>query len=199
VSLKIEYLIRPASGESLSGDAVLVRHDADASMIAVIDVLGHGPEAAMVAAMALRHLGAAPIGRASALMASLHDALRGTRGAAASICVVRGLKIDGCGVGNVEIRVLGTSMGVLLTPGIVGQRLHRLREFDGTLAAGDRLVLFSDGISAQVPLAATRAQTPSTACAEIMERYRRSYDDATILVADVARQARITATSGTTR
>jgi negative regulator of sigma-B (phosphoserine phosphatase) len=77
-------------------------------------------------------------------------------------------------------------MGVLLTPGIVGQRLHRLREFDGLLATGDRLVCFSDGISAQVPLATSRALPPPQACAQIMERHRRSYDDATILVADVA-------------
>jgi negative regulator of sigma-B (phosphoserine phosphatase) len=186
VRLETSYLTKPADGEIASGDAVVVRRDESTTMIAMIDVLGHGPEAAKVAATATKHLEHAPVKKATDLLMSLHDALRGSRGAAASICVVRGDRVDGCGVGNVEIRVLGSPVPVLLTPGIVGQRVHRLRSFEGRLSAGDRLVFFSDGISSQVPLGELRSLSPADACATVMRQHRRRYDDATVLISDLA-------------
>jgi len=187
VNLTTSYLTQPADGELSSGDAVVVRRDEDANatLIAMIDVLGHGGEAAKVAKVAIHHLREAPIERATTAMMSLHEVLRGSRGAAASICVIRGTQIDGCGVGNVEMRVLGTPLPILLTPGIIGQRLHRLRSFDGHLAPGDRLVFYSDGISSQVPFAELRTLSPGEACAVVMRNHRRRYDDATVLISDL--------------
>jgi negative regulator of sigma-B (phosphoserine phosphatase) len=185
VSLAVAHAILPAQGESVSGDAVVVRRDGDATLIAVIDVLGHGYEAAKVASLATKHLDAAPLRPATDLMMSLHEALRGTRGAAAAICVVRGPRIDGCGVGNVEVRVQGTAVAILLTPGIIGQRMHRLRSFEGRLVPGDRLVCFSDGISSQVQLGDLRELSPRDACGIVMQRHRRKHDDASVLIADV--------------
>jgi negative regulator of sigma-B (phosphoserine phosphatase) len=122
-------------------------------------------------------------------MHGLHTALHGTRGAAASICVIRDGRVDGCGVGNVEIRVFGTPVPAVLTPGIVGQRMHRLREFEGRMAAGDRLVFFTDGISSQVPLSEIREVPPRAACALVMQKHRRRHDDASILIADLVPSA----------
>lgn len=189
MKLDIAHLTAPAHGEIACGDAAVVRAEDGVTMVAVVDVLGHGREAAKVADTAVRFLQGARIVRATELLLGLHDALRGTRGAAASICVVRGRQIEGCGVGNVEIRVLGTPMPILLTPGIVGQRLHRLREFAGGLAEGDRLICYSDGISSQVPLTELRALSPRDACAVVMQRHRRAHDDATVLIADVGATA----------
>jgi len=190
VKLAVAYQARPAAGETACGDAVIVRHDDDgAVMVAMIDGLGHGREAAQVAHTAIAHLESAPLRRASELMASLHEALRGSRGAAASICVLRGDLLDGCGVGNVEMRVLGSPIGTVLTPGIIGHRMHRLRAFEGRLVIGDRLVCFSDGISSRVPLADLRRLPPAEACAAIVLHHRRPYDDASVLVADVVADA----------
>ena len=185
MKLTTSYLTTPCDGEIVSGDAVVVRREPDATMIAMIDVLGHGPEAAKIAGVAVRHLHEVKLGRATELLLGLHDALKGTRGAAASICVVRGAKIDGCGVGNVEVRVQGSPVPILLTPGIVGQRVHRLRHFEARLSAGDRLVVFSDGISSQVPLDQLRALSPGDACATVMRLHRRRHDDATVLITDL--------------
>ncbi len=184
----IAYLSKPADGEIACGDAVVVRRDGDATMVAVIDVLGHGPEAGRVARLASRFLDTAPLAtrtRARELVEGLHEALRGTRGAAVAICVLRGHQLDACGVGNVETRVLGSRVPVISTPGIVGARVGLLRESTGRLASGDRLVCWSDGISSRVELDALRRLAPSDACAHIMNQHRRRHDDASVLVADV--------------
>jgi len=186
VKLAIAHRTLPASGETRSGDAVVIRDHDGATLVAVIDVLGHGPTAAEVADQAVHHLEHAPLGRTAGRMTEdLHQALRGTRGAAAAICVMRGDRLSGCSVGNVEIRVLGSPVSVLSTPGILGQRIHRLREFEGRLAGGDRLICFSDGISSRTPFADLRRLGPGELCAVLMQQYRRAHDDATVVVADV--------------
>jgi phosphoserine phosphatase RsbX len=185
----IAFLSKPADGEHASGDAVVVRRDPGATLVAVIDVLGHGPAAGEVAARAVKFLEGAALTSATMLMRGLHDELRGTRGAAATICVLRGLHLDACGVGNVETRVQGSSVAVIPTPGIVGSRLGLLRAASGKLAAGDRLVCWSDGISTRLELAAVRHLAPPDACARIMTEHRRKHDDASVVVADVGDRA----------
>jgi negative regulator of sigma-B (phosphoserine phosphatase) len=184
VKLAIAHQSRPAAGEVVCGDAVVVRHDEGATLLVMIDALGHGREAALVARAAVSHCESAPIRGAAELMGSLHEALRGGRGAAASICVLRGGKLEGCGVGNVEVRVLGSAIPTVLTPGIIGHRMHKLRGFSGPLVVGDRLVCFTDGISARVPLGELRKLSPDATCAAILLGHRRPYDDASVLVAD---------------
>jgi len=185
VTLDVAYLCQPARGELVSGDTVVVRDHDGTAMVAVIDVLGHGAEAARVAEVASRFLATASLDGAAALIGSLHQALRGSRGAAAAICVIRERSFEACSVGNVEVRVLGTPMPVIATPGIVGQRFANLRTCTGALASGDRLVCFSDGISSRFALDTIRTLTPRDACAQVMATHRRAHDDATILVADV--------------
>ncbi len=185
MTFAISSSVVPARGEHVSGDCAVVREEAGVTLIAVIDVLGHGPEAAKVAELAATHLRQGPMGAAREAIASLHERLRGTRGAAASVCVVRDRTLTGCGVGNVEIRVLGTSVPTVLTPGILGHRVHRLREFAARLSDGDRLVFFTDGISSRVPLSDLRTLPPAEACRAIMHAHRRPHDDATVVVADL--------------
>jgi negative regulator of sigma-B (phosphoserine phosphatase) len=185
VTWSISSSTLPARGETSNGDATLVRQEDGITLIAVIDVLGHGVEAAKVAELATSYLRGIPLARARDAMIGLHEHLRGTRGAAATICILTGRHLDGCGVGNVELRVLGTQVATLLTPGILGHRLHRLREFASTLAFDDRLIFFSDGISSRVPFGEMRKLAPRDACHTIMQQHRRPHDDATILIADL--------------
>lgn len=181
----IAFLSQPADGEIACGDAIVVRRDAAVTLVAVVDVLGHGPEAGRVAQQAVRFLETVVITRAQAVVHGLHDALRGTRGAAVAVCVLRGLDLDACGVGNVETRVLGSRVPVVSTPGIVGSRVGALRESTGRLAVGDRLVCWSDGISSRIELDTLRHLAPPEACARIMSQHRRRHDDASVVVADL--------------
>jgi negative regulator of sigma-B (phosphoserine phosphatase) len=155
-------------------------------MYAVVDALGHGRHAAEVAAAAGRYLEGAPISRGALhLMEGLHERLRATRGAAAMICVVSGNKVEGCGVGNVEMRCEHSRVPIVLTPGIVGGRLRSPRAFAGEIRSADRLVIFTDGVSSRFSLRDVRDLSPAAACRAILERGRRTHDDATVLVADV--------------
>ena len=49
MSPNVAHLSQPKPGEKANGDAVLVRRDGDALMLAVVDGLGHGPIAAEAA------------------------------------------------------------------------------------------------------------------------------------------------------
>lgn len=193
------YRTSPKAGEEENGDAVLVRREDDAVTLAVIDGLGHGRLAAAAATAAVECLGRLPFGvELEEAMRAVHDALRGTRGAAAAVVQLRGPSRAGgrtplasetttlvcCGVGNVEIRCLGAKLPILLSPGVLGARVQSFRICRGELPSGARLVLFSDGISQRAPLESLRHLAPDPLCDTLMREHRKSDDDATVLVCD---------------
>lgn len=185
--LSLFHLCLPKQGETVSGDTVVTRESEGTILLAVIDALGHGPLAAVVADRGREFLLSVPLTHtARSLMEGLHDALRGSRGAAAMCCLVRGARLEGCGVGNVEMRSAVSRIPVVLTPGIVGVRHQTLRVFEGRLVTGARLLMFSDGVSPRMDVDPYQELPTQGACEALMERYRRSHDDATLLVADVA-------------
>jgi negative regulator of sigma-B (phosphoserine phosphatase) len=118
-------------------------------------------------------------------MEGLHDVLRGTRGAAAMCCLIKDYLIRGCGVGNVEMRSMGSRVPAVLTPGIVGVKHQPIRVFEGPLAVGARILMFSDGVSPRMDFEQCVGLPTEGACRALMDRYRKPVDDATLLVADV--------------
>ena len=77
-SVSVAWLSRPREGESVNGDAVIVRRHGDAVLVAVVDALGHGPKAAEVAEASTEWLAAAhDVGGAPSLIATSrgHEAL----------------------------------------------------------------------------------------------------------------------------
>jgi negative regulator of sigma-B (phosphoserine phosphatase) len=182
----------PCDGERVAGDAVLVRaissvnDDNGDALVAVIDALGHGVEAAAVAATAIRYLEDVALSRTVlAIIEGLHGALRGSRGAAGMLCVVRAGTLEGCGVGNVELRASRGKIPVVLSPGVLGGHIRKLRVFRASLAPGERLAMFSDGLSSRLDLSLTRGLPASAACDLLLERFRRPHDDASVLILDL--------------
>jgi phosphoserine phosphatase RsbX len=186
VRLLTDYLIVPREGETASGDAALVRREGDYSLIAVIDALGHGPEAAKVADASIEEISGVGLdGGVAAIMEAIHSRLRKTRGAAATLCLFHLEEIEICAVGNVAVRSSKSDLPLMLTPGVLGTRLVGLRVFRAPLADGDRIVIFTDGVSAQLSMDELRGLDPGAACRALMRKHRNAYDDATVLVADV--------------
>jgi negative regulator of sigma-B (phosphoserine phosphatase) len=182
----IAHRSRPKDGEQANGDAVVRRQEGERTLLAVVDGLGHGELAALAATRAVDYLrGWALDGDLLAAMHGVHEVLRGTRGAAASLCLLHGQALVCCGVGNVEIRCLGTKVPILPSPGVLGARVLQFRICRGALAPGSRLVLFSDGISQRSPLEALRRLDPEALCDELMLHHRKPTDDATVLVCDL--------------
>jgi phosphoserine phosphatase RsbX len=184
--VSVAWISRPRVGETVSGDAVVVRPYGSSVLVGVIDALGHGPKAAEVACASSDWLttvdepGGVPV-----LANGLHRHLSGSRGAAGLVLVVSMTSIEACSVGNVELRSDTNRLPFVLTPGVLGIRLRQPKICSSPRIA-DRFVLYSDGISGRFDLRATRGSTPAEVASHIFSTHRHAHDDATIVVVDVA-------------
>jgi serine phosphatase RsbU (regulator of sigma subunit) len=149
-NLEHASLIRPCMGERLSGDAVVIRPLEHGLFVAIIDVLGHGPEAHelthVIEAFLDRHA-SADVFR---LMKHLHQRLKGTRGAAVGLCAIDSARgsIDYVGIGNTGIRRIGESETRLVSQdGVLGQNMRTPLLQSLELESGDLIVLYTDGVS----------------------------------------------------
>ncbi|HVH47484.1 MAG TPA: phosphoserine phosphatase [Labilithrix sp.] len=181
------WISRPREGESVCGDAVVVREQGAGVLLALIDALGHGPKAAEVADVSTHWLASAPPDDgAPGIIQGLHRALHGSRGAAGLIVVVSPKGIEACSVGNVELRSTTNKLPFVLTPGVLGVRLRQPRTSFAAAPIAERFVLFSDGISGRFDLRGLRDRSTSDAATYIFANHRHAHDDATVIVVDVA-------------
>ncbi len=186
MKLHVAHRTRPKRGEDKSGDAVFVRDEAARTLLAVIDALGHGAEAEDAASHALAFLESAPSDDGvKPLVSGLHRALRGTRGAAATVCLFEQGTLVGCGVGNVELRARGTRIPFVLSPGILGSHHSALRLFRQPLGQGDYFAVFSDGIQRTMSLDGPREASLEDRCDRLFDAYATPNDDVTLLLAEV--------------
>ncbi|GGY34420.1 hypothetical protein GCM10010384_47090 [Streptomyces djakartensis] len=141
----------PYAGAEYSGDAWTWVRSGDRVTLMLADGLGHGPEAARASSAAVAALHRwAHLAPAESLR-RLHEALRGTRGAAVALAQLdlRSWRLRFAGIGNVgaRLRTDGTWRPLLSRPGIVG--VHRpatLREEEADWAADRLLILHTDGL-----------------------------------------------------
>jgi len=183
---------RTLAGESESGDRHLVTILPDGAILAAVDGLGHGREAARAAELAVqtveRHA-ALPL---TEIVQSCQRSLVKTRGAALSLARwSAGLrKLSWLGVGNVEGLLLKNGSGggparerLLQRVGVVGTRLPPLQESAIDLPQGGVLIFTTDGIAGDIEPLASRRIGPQQMAEEIMARCAKGTDDALVLVA----------------
>ncbi|MDP9303981.1 MAG: serine/threonine-protein phosphatase [Actinomycetota bacterium] len=173
--------------EDESGDTVAVEPFSDGVLLAVVDGIGHGPEAAAAASTALQVLVAHPSAHPAELFTACHDALKETRGAVMSLASIKQGTMIWAGVGNVG-GVLLTSQGrsparVLASRGgVLGQLLPRLYATEVSVQAGDTLILATDGVAHQ-SLQLLNHLAPQANADRILATARTGNDDALVLVA----------------
>lgn len=185
MKVEAEFLTRPKDGETANGDAGFIRIG-DVTWLVVIDGLGHGEKAAEASHAAVACLEARPATRGlEDMVEDVHAALQGTRGAGAMFCRIEEGVLNGCSVGNVELRCSGVSVPVFLTPGVLGRHIRTFRPFSAELTPGARLVMYSDGLSRRAVPEDVCGMTRSKACQALMTKHRNSADDATVLLADI--------------
>lgn len=145
-------------GAQESGDACLVRALPGSALVAVVDGLGHGAEAAAAARRAIALLGDSDWGDPVAALRRCHDGLRTTRGVAMSLARFDGDRdiMTWAGVGNVEGVVLRSMKDSISGQaalrqgnGIVGRKLPALHATVLFVTPGDTLVFATDGIRPQ--------------------------------------------------
>jgi len=180
---------RPFPGEPVNGDAWCTTWHAGRCRIALIDGLGHGPEAAQAAQAAVATLNQRPELSPADALAACHGALAGSRGAAISIVQIdpSARQLTYAGIGNVEGR-LNTANGttrLIAYRGIIGSARHQVRSFDYALDRSWSLLLHTDGISSRMEITEPMASDASALRAQadsLLERWARPTDDATLLL-----------------
>jgi negative regulator of sigma-B (phosphoserine phosphatase) len=187
VKMQVGHASVPKIGERDNGDRPFHRYDPEGrNLIAVIDGLGHGPEAQLASLAALRYLDQVALDKPfEEVMFELDKALHGTRGAAGTVCISSGFDLVACSVGNVELRSVRADIPLIPSAGILGRRVRKFNICRATLKSACRLVIFSDGLTNPTSIPEYKAVSPQLACEGILERHRRTYDDATVLIADL--------------
>jgi len=181
--------ILPGQGES--GDRHLLRCGGDGILIAAIDGIGHGEEAAYAAEAAVAILKASPEEPVISLVERCHEGLRSTRGVVLSLASVdpkHGL-MTWLGVGNVQAVLMraGAQKGsvgevLLLRGGVVGSQLPALQAAVLPIRKGDTLVFVTDGIRGEFVEGLSALESPQRAADKILKRHGRGDDDALVLV-----------------
>jgi phosphoserine phosphatase RsbX len=181
---------RRRQGERASGDLAVVTLRPEGALLACIDGVGHGEEAARAAraAGAVVREGA---GRDLVdLLRRCHEALRGTRGAAISLAFVStcGEGMTWLGVGSVEGRLLSGAPAttrpkgsLALQGGLPGHELPQVRPSTLEVRPGDVVLMATDGIHpafADAPDISGSAQAISE---RIMAAHWRPPDDALVV------------------
>ncbi|ACL26109.1 SpoIIE family protein phosphatase [Chloroflexus aggregans] len=180
--------LRPKLGQHVSGDAYLVLpYDTDQVLVSVIDGLGGGDAAADAARRAVTVLERHPNLDLNDLMQRADRALAGSRGAVMALLRIddRNRTAEFVGVGNIGVHVYSN---LVIKPisknGIVGYRLPQLLRLTYTYNSGDIFVLYSDGITSRFvtePPPDLR-QPPQQIAEEILTRFGKENDDATVVV-----------------
>src|SRR5215207_151417 len=185
----VSVAARPFPGETVSGDAWQVDWHGSVCRIALVDGLGHGPQAAAAAMAAVAALAAEPAFNPVEAVHCCHDALKGSRGAAllvVSIDVSRGQLIV-AGAGNVEARLCqdGGVKHLMTDRGIVGSVLPRLRPVEMALASDWLLLMHTDGIKSRFDAQSQLEANPGGdgLAQAILAGWARATDDAMVLVA----------------
>lgn len=190
---KVEYAVAKfvLPGQSESGDRHLVCCNQGGILIAAIDGIGHGEEAANAAKLAVSILETGADEPVISLVERCNEGLRSTRGVVVSLASIdqgHGM-MTWLGVGNVQgvlIRA-GAKNGsgqevLLLRGGVVGSQLPALQAAVLPIRKGDTLVFVTDGIRGEFVEGLSALESPQRAADRILKQHGRGNDDALVLV-----------------
>lgn len=189
----IEWAIaqRTMPGEDVSGDLHVVATYPQGALLAVVDGLGHGPEAALAAEIAVTTLVNHCSEPIRALVNRCHAALKLTRGVVMTVVCINFADdtLTWLGIGNVVCVIFRRdadasrpSESVLLRGGLVGGRLPALLTSVVSIEAGDLLVLASDGIANDFDRSSVAKCSAQRIADYILSHYYKGTDDGLVLV-----------------
>jgi hypothetical protein len=189
VEYGVARYVLPGQGES--GDHHLVCCNQNGILIAAIDGIGHGEEAANAAKAAAAFLRSSADEPIISLVEGCHEKLRATRGVVMSVAFIdpeHGM-MTWLGVGNVQgVLMRGDAKksngqeSLLLRAGVVGSQLPALQATVLPIARGDTLFFATDGVRSDFSVALSARENPQRAADRILEQYRSGNDDALVLV-----------------
>jgi phosphoserine phosphatase RsbX len=179
-------------GEVVCGDMHLVEPFPNGALVAAIDGVGHGAEAAAAAQVAVATLRAHAQESLLPLLQRCHETLRMTRGVVLTLASFNALDetLTWVGVGSVEgilLRADGKAVPaheeVVVYGGVIGLQLPPVRCAVLPVAPGDTLVLATDGIRTAFAAGLPLEDPPQRIADGILARDVKGTDDALVLVA----------------
>ena len=179
-------------GQTESGDQHVVCCGQHAVLVAAIDGIGHGQEAARAAKTASSILREGVDEPIFSLVEKCHERLRTSRGivlSLASIDLAHGM-MTWLGIGNVQGALIraGASKGtaqevLLLRAGVVGAQLPPLQAAVLPVSQGDTLIFATDGVRSNFFENLSALAAPQRAADRILDHYHSGTDDALVVVA----------------
>jgi phosphoserine phosphatase RsbX len=189
VEYGVAKFVIPGQGES--GDHHLVCCNRSGILIAAIDGLGHGEEAASASKTAVALLRSSADEPIISLVERCHEKLRATRGIVLSLACIdpeNGM-MTWLGVGNVQGVLMRSDAkkgngqeSLLLRGGVVGSQLPALQATVLPIVRGDTLFFATDGVRSDFSVTLSARENPQRAADRILEQYRSGNDDALVLV-----------------
>ena len=181
---------RRRRGEAVNGDLGVVSVLPDGVLVAAIDGLGHGGEAARAAREAGEVVRETASEDLVLLIERCHDALRDTRGAVIGLAFMSHLTrtMTWLGMGNVEGLVLSADPSALrpkgyltLGSGILGHELPSVKTAALNVRPGDVLILATDGIEAAFADSLDISGSAQDISERILAVHGKPIDDALVL------------------
>lgn len=175
-------------GENVSGDGWRLAIEGSRASVLLVDGLGHGPDAAEAAQAGAAAFVEAPFDTPEALLERAHARMAGTRGGAAAVARYDGQDLlRFAGIGNIAACLVSgeSARGLASHPGIVGGQFRKAHVFDYPQAAGQLLVMHSDGLQTRWRLGdypGLWQRHPAVIAALLHRDFCRGRDDATVLV-----------------
>ena len=195
--LPLEWSVasRPLDGFQACGDRSLVLMSNRRALVAAVDGLGHGHEAARAAELAVRVLIDNGDDDLALLFDRCHQALRESRGVVMSVAVVDADQdtLTWAGVGDVEgVLLRGSGAGrnpsdardyLIRRAGVVGgwEKL-RLRTAVLPIRPGDTLLLATDGIRSGFEGGVELRAEPAEIAEQILAEHASQLDDSLVFV-----------------
>lgn len=183
---KSSVISRPRLGEQDNGDTFFIKILPNFTVIAVVDALGHGKEAAMIARIVYNYLRVYYYLPLDEITHICHEALQGTRGSAISICKIHPAPktLEYIGIGNVEFNVIGSEdlVRAYNYHGTLGMHLESVQIQKFPYRSSSTFIMTSDGIGDYRLDGTMLRKQPQDITSEILNQYGKKHDDATILL-----------------
>ena len=186
----------PLPGQKESGDLSLIKRVGVGTLVAVVDGLGHGEEAANAAHAAVGALERYAREPLPDLVRRCQEAVVGSRGVVLGLAFLdpQAATMTWLGVGNVGGVLLRADSGskparitLVQSAGFIGGEPPHPTTRSVPLALGDTVMLFSDGIKDGFADSVVLTNTPKQIADSVIGRHTKGNDDALILVARYAR------------
>lgn len=205
-ALQVGVISLPKPREQVCGDGWMVSATEEPLVLAVVDGLGHGPDAAAASRAVLDTLRDRTERTPARLLELAHQRARPTRGAAVAFAVLQRREaatpgplqlaasvgtrsLQFAGVGNIAASVLSGDLPrqqLISHNGIVGHNLRKVQEVGAKVRDGDLLVMHSDGLAMHWDLSAYPGlitRHPAVIAAVLYRDFSRGNDDVTVLIA----------------